>query len=69
MDQQQQIETAIKELFNRERDFEAACKGFAEAEHSYRMAKAEAYLSATGTVDERKAKMDKLNPTFVSLVS
>lgn len=59
MNQSAKIEKAVEEIFSRETDFTEACREFAEAEHSYRMAKAEAFLEATGTVEERKMKADR----------
>src|SRR5690348_1301026 len=52
------IEQAITEMFTRESDYEKACREAAEAEGAYKLAKARAFLSATGTVDARKAKAD-----------
>src|SRR5687768_15366639 len=59
MQQSSKIEKAIEEIFSRETDYAEACLSYAEAEHNYRMAKATAYLSADGTVEERKMKADK----------
>lgn len=36
-----------------------ACRYYSEKEDLYRLAKANAYLAASGTVDERKAHVDK----------
>lgn len=57
--QSAKIEKAIETLAQRENDYEAACKEYAEAEHAYRMAKASAFLTADGTVEHRKFTADK----------
>lgn len=40
-------------------DLIKACREYSEKEDIYRLAKANAYLAATGTVDQRKAYVDK----------
>lgn len=50
------VEESLSEIWQRERDFETAIQEAAESEHQYKIAHARAYLSATGTVDERKAQ-------------
>lgn len=37
-----------------------ACHEFSEAEDAYRLAKANAFLTASGTVEARKAQVDKV---------
>lgn len=52
---QDNIESSLSELWQREKDFERAIQDAADAEHTYKVASAKAYLSASGTIDERKA--------------
>lgn len=46
------LEEALTELYN-------VTTRWAEAENTYRLAKANAYLASSGTVDARKAHVDK----------
>jgi DNA-binding protein YbaB len=49
-----------KRLGAAQNQLKSACVNFARKEHAYRKAKALAYLSADGTVEKRKAEVDKI---------
>ena len=59
MNQTDKIEKAINELALREHAFASAVIESAEAEGTYRQAKAEAYLKADGTIPEKEMQADK----------
>jgi len=50
------VERALSELASREKHYEDACLSDADAEHAYRMRKAQALLAAEGTEKAREAK-------------
>ena len=54
LDREQQLEKTLSVVASRETEYEAACVGYAEAEASYRIEYARAFLVADGTVEERK---------------
>lgn len=54
LDLEQKLEKALDTLAARETDFETACKDFADAESTYRIKLAKAFLEADGSMELRK---------------
>lgn len=55
INQAEKIQNVIELLFERENDFEAAARDYADKEAAYRLKKASEFLIAEGTVAEREA--------------
>lgn len=58
MNQTEQIEKTITELFVRERAYVEACEEYAIAEAEYKRKRAMKYLHADGTIADRNAQAD-----------
>lgn len=58
MNQAEQIEKAIAELYVREKAYVEACQEFAIAEAEYKRKRAMKYLNADGTIADRNAQAD-----------
>lgn len=58
MNQADQIEKAIAELFVREKAYEKAVDEQWQAEHAYKKKRAEVYLRADGTIADRNSQAD-----------
>lgn len=54
------LQSTSKELLSECDALAKAAKDYATKENAYRMAKATAYISSEGTVDARKAQVDKI---------
>lgn len=53
---QTNVENGLTELFSRETDLGEALNNEAQAEHDFKLKRAEEFLKADGTVDAREAK-------------
>lgn len=52
---QNDIETSLSEIWQREKDFQEACQNAARAKHNFKMQYAAAYLKAEGTLPVKDA--------------
>jgi|GEM_PF-4981277 len=50
------LEQSLKELYNRETEYQTACNSDADAEHAFKMKQARQYLAGEGSIDARKAQ-------------
>lgn len=51
----QVLEDSLRELWQREKDYESACLAAADSEHAFKIKQAKEFKSAEGSVEARKA--------------